>query len=201
MIRPCLFALVFTATACRPSSPPAAVSPGELVDPSTVATDFMMRQHLQGDYGDDEIAFDAVVQKQGDTLLVLVLTPYGSRALLIEQKGLNTRVEKFVPQELPFDPRFVLLDVQRVFIKGITDTPKKDGWRTMKLDGETLRERWAGGRLVERRFRRSDRRVRGEVTVRYDGGWVPGEPPPEIELVNEWFGYRLSLRTDQYDRL
>src|SRR5690606_41940002 len=72
----------------------AAVSPGELVDPSTVATDFMMRQHLQGDYGDDEIAFDAVVQKQGDTLLVLVLTPYGSRALLIEQKGLNTRDRK-----------------------------------------------------------------------------------------------------------
>ncbi|MCX4247042.1 DUF3261 domain-containing protein [Paraliomyxa miuraensis] len=192
--------VVLLAVGCRPKAPPGSY-PGELVEPSSVARDFMLRQRAEGSYGEREVAFEAVVQKQGDTLMVLTLTPYGSRAFLVEQKGQEVRVEKFIPRDLPFDPRFILLDVQRVFLKGLPDGPRDDGWHRQRIDDEIVRERWEGGRLHERTYARRDRQPKGEIVVRYEGGWVPGERPPSIELHNGWFGYRLVLDTSDYQVL
>ena len=183
--------------ACASPAPPGTY-PGELLDPAEIAGDFVIRQHIQGAYGEREVSFDAVVQKQGDTLLVLTLTPYGSRALLVEQRGHEVRVESFIPREQPFDPRFILLDVQRTFLLGLPDPPREDGDHKARVGEEIVREHWQGGRLYERRFARRDRRIRGEIIVSYEGGYVRGEAPPTITLVNEWLGYRLTLRTSEF---
>lgn len=185
---------------CRPEAPLGSY-PGELVEPSTVELDFMVRQRVEGSYGEREVAFEAVVQKQGSTLMVLTLTPYGSRAFLVEQEGQEVRVEKFIPRDLPFDPRFILLDVQRVFLKGLPAAQRDDGWHRKRIDDEIVRERWENGRLHERTYARRDRQPKGEIVVRYHGGWVPGQRPPSIELVNGWFGYRLVLDTSDYQGL
>jgi Protein of unknown function (DUF3261) len=198
--RLCALAAVLVVAACRPPPPPGSY-PGELLDPSTITRDFMLRQHAEGAYGERSVSFDAVVQKQGDTLLVLTLTPYGSRAFLVEQRGQDVRVEKFIPRELPFDPRFILLDVQRVFLMGLPPGVRDDGWHRERMGEEIVRERWEAGRLHERRYARRDRKPKGDVVVRYEGGWVPGERPPTIELHNEWFGYRLVLETSDHQLL
>lgn len=185
------------ATGCA-APRPSPEAPGELVDPATVAGDFAMRQHITGVHRDREISLDAVVQKQGGTLLVLVLTPYGSRGILIEQRGSDVRVETYIPRELPFSPKLVLLDVQRTFLQGLPDPPLPDGWHSARIGDEIVRERWQSGRLHERRYARRGHRAHGEVIVRYEGGWVPGHAPPTIVLVNEWFGYRLELKTSDF---
>jgi hypothetical protein len=195
-----LLGCVAAAVACA-SAPAPGTYPGELLDPAEFAGDFMLRQHIQGSYGAREVAFDAVVQKQGDTLLVLTLTPYGSRAFVVEQRGQEVRVENFTHRELPFDPRFILLDVQRTFLLGLPGAPLKDGWHRARVENEIVREHWQGGRLHERRYARRDRKPKGEIIVRYEGGYLPGEAPPLIVLVNEWFGYRLTLQTSDFQVL
>lgn len=197
---PSLIVVATVLVGCRPKASPGSY-PGELVEPSTIGYDFMIRQRVQGSYGERSVSFDAVVQKQGGTLMVLTLTPYGSRAFLVEQQGQEVRVEKFIPRELPFEPRFILLDVQRVFLKGLPQAPRDDGWHRSRIDDEIVRERWQGGRLHERTYARRDRQPKGAIFVRYEGGYVPGERPPPIELVNEWFGYRLVLETSDFQAL
>lgn len=192
--------------ACRPqpAQPPEGSNPATaipLLDPASVEGDFMLRQRIEGAYGERKVAFDAVVQKQGNTLLVLTLTPYGSRAFSITQTGQDVQVEKFISRELPFDPRFILLDVQRVFMMGLPDAPLGDGWHRGRERGELIRERWQGGRLLERHYRRRDRKTKGAVIVRYTGGYVPGERPGAITLNNEAFGYTLRLETSDYQTL
>ncbi len=181
------------------TSPPPTTIP--LLDPASVPGDFMMRQHIEGAYGDRKVAFEAVVQKQGNTLLVLTLTPYGSRAFAITQTGQDVQIEKFISRELPFDPRFILLDVQRVFMMGLRDAPRDDGWHRGRQGGEQIRERWKGGKLFERQYRGRDHDHRGAVLVRYAGGYTPGHRPPPITLNNEPFGYTLQLETSDYQPL
>jgi hypothetical protein len=201
LVRLATVVAILLSSACRPRVPPPDTYPGELIEPSTIAGDFMIRQRVQGTYGERDVVFDAVVQKQGGSLVVLTLTPYGSRAFLIEQHGQDVRVKTFIGRDLPFDPRFVLLDIQRVFMMGLPDAPHRDGWHREQRNGEIVRERWESGRLHERRYSRRDRKPRGAVIVRFEGGYVPGERPPPIELVNEWFGYRLALETSDYQIL
>jgi len=195
-----LATLPLVAAACRPPPPPGTY-PGELLAPSTIEQNFVIRQRIEGQYGPRTVAFDAVVQKVDDTLMVLTLTPYGSRAFMVQQTGQEVTVEKFIPRDLPFDPRFILLDVQRVFFMGLPDAPRSDGWHKERMGEEVVRERWQGGRLHERRYARRDRQPKGEVVVTYADGYVPGQAPPTVTLDNEWFGYRLELQTSDFQVL
>lgn len=180
--------------------PPAGGYPGVLRDPATHAHDFMVRQHAVGDHNGRSFSFDAVVQKKGDELIVLVLTPYGSRALLIKQTGAEVEVQKFIDRELPFDPEFILLDVQRVFLKG-QPAPHAEGWTETVAEDETIREHWQGGRLLAREYTRVDGTPAGTIAVTYEGGFQPGTKPPTLTLHNGWFGYTLTLETTDYQPL
>jgi hypothetical protein len=198
-------AMAMGCLASSPSKPPATPQlsyPGTLRDPGSSPHDFMVRQHAKGNYAERAISFEAVVQKSKDKLIVLVLTPYGSRALLIEQTGAHVRTEKFIDRELPFDPAFILLDVQRVFLKGQPSSPAPpEGWSESEIDGERVRERWEGGRLHERQYTRLDGTPEGTIVVRYEGGFVPGTKPPSILLDNGWFGYSMRLETSDFHQL
>lgn len=204
LLLPLLTALA-ACPATTPTTAPETASkagyPGELLDPASVAQNFSIRQHIEGAYGERKVSFEAVVQKKGETLLVLTLTPYGSRAFLVQQTGQHVEIESFIPRELPFNPRFILLDVQRVFMMGLPDGPHGDGWHEAQLGEELVRERWQDGQLYERRYQRLDHTPSGAVVVNYAGGYTPGERPPTITLRNEWLGYELSLKTSDFQVL
>jgi hypothetical protein len=201
--------LVATAAACGARAPAKNPDGADqdyawtLLSPRSRPDDFMDRQTIVATYGDRTMRFDAVMQKKGDELTLLGLTPFGSRAFVIHQVGLDVTFQSFVPQTLPFPPKYILFDVQRVFFafEG-EDAASPEGENERVREGEIVRERWHAGRLLRRAFRRVDGRPPGEIVVDYEGGMTSdGEPPGHVAFVNGWYGYRLEITTQSHQRL
>ena len=146
----------------RPPTPRPEAIPGE----------FTVRQKLVAKSGHGGGSFEAVLQKKGGTLTMIGLTPYGGRAFLLQQTGGDVQFTKYIPQELPFAPTFILLDVHRVWDAWL-GAPLATGDRLGVVAGEKISERWRDGRLVERRFVQADRGQPGEIVVTY-GAPGPG---------------------------
>ncbi len=204
MMRAAFVALVTTAaTGCAsaPPRPAARPDPSVLHAPSEYPGSFLDRQNITATYGQRKQSFDAVLQKRGDELVLLGMTPFGSRAFVLKQSGLDVSFQSFVPQELPFPPRYILFDVHRVFFDGAGPggQPLADGMHEATHDGEVVTERWQDGKLQQRRIRRVNGDPAGEVVVDYDGGLTPGAAPPtHIAFVNGWYGYRLDITTQSH---
>lgn len=193
-----VLALSLVGCATREHAPPPSY-PGTLPPPAEIAWNFLARQRIAADHRDREGRFEAVLQKKGDELLLLALTPYGSRAFLIRQRGEEITLERFVRRELPFPPRFILLDIHRAFFRGLPGAPRADGVHRGTFDGDVIEERWRGGRLFERSYRRQDARPEGVIVVRYEDGMRPGESMPRtVTFDNGWFGYRLEIVTTEF---
>ena len=158
-----------------------------------------MRQHIVARPGEEEVSFDAVVQHHEGTLTLLGLTPFGTRAFLLRQRGTEVEFTSYIPRELPFPPRYMLLDVHRALFIGVPGAPHPDGIHTGTRDGEEIREAWSGGRLRERTFRRLDGSPPGVITVRYEGGMMPGHPVEHMTYENGWFGYSLAVTTSSFE--
>jgi hypothetical protein len=200
-------ALHFAACASRPP-PPSQAPPysGPLVDPATVSRDFLDRQQITATYAGRTTRFDAVVQKRGGALTVLGLTPFGSRAFVLQQTGNDVSFQSFVPQTMPFPPRYILIDVQRVYfasLAALSGGPPPDGEQSGERDGEIETERWQGGALLSRTFRRADGSPAGEIAIDYGraGMGADGTPPRQISLSNGWYGYRLDIAIVSHERL
>lgn len=192
-----LAALTACATATPP--PPREVDyPGALVRASEVPGAFLWRQQLVAEYGPRTVSFEAVLQKKDDRIVVLGLTPYGTRAFVIEQTGTSFTFTDHLPpgHALPFPPRSILLDVHRAWFMALPGAPRADGEHTAVREGEQVTEVWRGGRVLERRYRRLDGAPAGEVRVTYGPEGMAGlAPPDEVVLDNGWFGYRLVVKT------
>jgi len=192
--------LLGVAVACAapsPRSPPATCDyPTQLSSPSSWPRDFLWRQHLVAAYRGQTHAFDAVLQKRGDELLLIGLTPFGTKAFVMQQAALEVRLtSSSVPIELPFPPRYVFNDISRAYLQGVGAAPGSDGTRFVERNGESMQETWHDGRLLERRFRRESGDCPGEIVIRYVGGMIDGRSPALIEFDNGWLGYHLSIAT------
>ncbi len=200
-------ALCLAATACRASRPapapraPAQGYPGVLRPPSEIRGDFLARQAIQGRYGEEEIRFETVLQKQGNVLTLIGLTPFGTRAFLLRQVGTEVTFEPYVKRELPFPPRYILIDVHRSLFIGISADPLSDGVHEAVQDDERITERWAGGLILERRFERRSGNPPGAITITCKEGMRFGVPPGELRFENGWFGYELLIRTTAFSSL
>ncbi len=166
----------------------------------------MARQKLSGIYGDQRFAFDAVMQFSEGTLTVLGLTPFGTKAFLLEQRGTEVSFELLIDREIPFPPEFMLQDIHRAWLwhlrlpwgvqaQGGDESPVAD------VDGERVRERWSDGKLIERSFERLDGEPPGTLKIEYRGGYLQGEAPGEVVLDNGWLGYQLTIETVQWREL
>ena len=193
-------ALLLLAGCAAPAvNRPPPEYPGVLHPPSALGADFMLRQKITAVFSEKkEITFDAVLQKVGDELTLLGLTPFGSRAFLLVQSGTDIRFTNYVDKELPFPPKYILLDIQRTLR---VEAPLPDGLHELDQDGEHVRETWKDGRLFERHVTRLDGSPPGELVTRYDGGMTPGEPPAAMDFENGWFGYRLHIETTESRKL
>jgi hypothetical protein len=135
---------------------------------------------------------------------------------------MDVSFQAFVPATLPFPPKYMLIDLGRVYAprepaasppdggpggaspagSGPAAASPPDGERTFEADGEVVTERWTAGRLVHRAFRRIDGQPPGEIAVEYEGGMPPGGPPPaRVVFRNGWYGYRLDITTLDHSAL
>ncbi|HEX6812669.1 MAG TPA: DUF3261 domain-containing protein [Planctomycetota bacterium] len=177
--------------------------PGTLQPAGVLTTDVLWQQRVTATWGEDgHRGFDAAVQKQGDVLTVIGLSPTGSAGYAMILRGMEIELKNDSGEELPFPPRFILLDVQRTFYPWLGAQPT-DGTREADVFGEHVRETWRSGHLVERRFERLDAQPKGVITITYV--WTDADAgrlaPRQVVLDNGWFGYRLVIDTHVESRL
>jgi hypothetical protein len=175
--------------------------PGALA-PTLSGPDFMARQRLRGTAGGREFGGEVVLQKQGEALTLIGLTPFATKAFVARQQGAEVEVEVLAPEgKLPFPPRFMLLDVHRVQFLGLPGAPLPDGTHAGEVGEERVTEVWQGGALLERRFERKDGRPAGTIVITYEGGMKDGALPARLRLDNGWFGYQIAVETIQWQPL
>jgi hypothetical protein len=191
--------LCLLATACALQHPLREADgieyPGELVPSDEIPGNFLMRQNLRFVAGDREGSLEVVIQKHCAEILVIGLTPFGSRVFTIRQHGTEVSAESHLPGTWPFPPQNVLIDIHRVYFLPTPSPPPKDGLREVRRGSELVTERWISASLVERSFRRVSGNPPGRIVVRYNGRVPPGFPASEIRLDNERYGYQLDITT------
>ncbi len=182
--------------------------PGVLPDPRTLPQDFMVRQTLtiktQRDGKPVEAELDAVLQKQGDTLLIVGFGPMNAKAFTLTQRGDRIEFAQFMGPELPFSPRNIVVDVHRVYFKRLPAPTEASysGVLRGELDGESVEETWKDGQLRGSVFTRPGSKLKGAVRVERGPGCDPVRCEPEAAtLSNEWFGYTLAIANEDYERL
>lgn len=195
--------MVLALVACGPRIPAGLGNaetepepyPTVLTAPSELAGDFAMQQNVTMRHPRGEHSFPAVLQKQGDTLTLVVLGPHGGRAMTLTQVGDAITTEMHVDEELPFPPEYILHDVHRVWFARVNQA---------ETDGEEIEEIIENGRVMARRFERDDKE--GAIVVTYDGGLTEGAPlttaPPErVVLESGWFGYTAEITTSGWQAI
>jgi uncharacterized protein DUF3261 len=185
---------------------PADGYPGVLHDPLEWPDSFTVRQSITISAKRDgrivEGQLDAVMQKQDDTLVIVALGPMNSRAFTLTQRG---RTVEFVPSaagpELPFPPRYILVDVHRVFFSAPLPGAGTGVVRGQR-DGEQVEERWEHGELRSRSFTRPGSKLAGAVRIEYGRGCrFERCHPDSVTVRNEWFGYTLTITNQEYEAL
>jgi hypothetical protein len=172
--------------------------PGTIRPAASLPVDVLWQQRVTASWGErGRRAFDAALQKRGDELVLVGLSPMGSPGFVVRLDGLEISVHNPAGEELPFPPRFLLLDVQRTFYPWLAQgaTEREDGTYEGVVGGERVVEVVRDGRLVERRFTREDGRPEGVLAVRYEWAHDDWRGPSRAVLDNGWFGYRLDIVT------
>ena len=173
--------------------------------------DYLARQRVSGEFRGHRETFEAALQKRGDTLTVIGLTPFGTKAFVLEQSPGGVAFTSHLPPDrsLPLKPRYLLQDIHHAFFAALPGPPPAaesavfvKGARARKrgkIGGELLDEVWdPRGRAVEARFFRG--RV-GDVGVTYEPGMEGGLPPARARVENERYGYTLEIETLSVQRL
>lgn len=193
---------------CRPNSGPVTPPerptagtdedvgyPGTLRAPAEMGPDIQWQQRVTAHWEGKPRSFDAVLSKTDEEIMLIGLGPMKSPGFIVRFDGEHVDLENRTRQEVPIDPGYIMLDVQRVFFPWIPGEAGTDGKRSHQVDGEVVEETWADGKLIERRFRREDGRPEGEIVVRYEGWESGADAPRKAVLDNGWFGYRLEIET------
>lgn len=186
-----------------PATPPsksAQSAVGALRPPSQLGADFQWRQQVTAEWPSGTQTFDAVLSKEGTSLLLVGLGPMDTPGfvLRVDEAGALS-VDNHTGKPIPFDPKFVLLDVQRTFYPWFA-RPLERGQRNVTAGGESVTEFWLNNRLLKRTFERPSAKTSGKVIVSYEG-WADGHRAPrKAVLTNGWYGYTLTIETlDQSD--
>jgi hypothetical protein len=156
---------------------------------------FQMQQRLRFRFREQIRALDAVLQVYCDEVLVVGLTPLGTRLFSIRQRGLEIQVESELENDWPFSPERILLDVHRTFLYPLADPPLPDGVHALRVGSLTIEERWEGGRLVERTIPEVLEERAGVVVIRYEEGMTSSEPARRAGLENRPGRYELEVET------
>jgi hypothetical protein len=179
-----------------PPKGPAPPTAAELPPPDSIPGTFALRQKLTATSPKGGGSFEAVLQRQPGTLTLVGLTPYGSRAFLLQQTKGDVSFTKYVPRDLPFAPTFLLLDIHRVLATWI-GPPLVTGGRSGQVGDETIHERWQDGKLIERTFTNAKAQPPGTITITYAGYGASNVPniATHITLLNARLDYQVDIET------
>ena len=160
------------------------------------------QQRITVQWADREERFDAVLQKRGQTLLLVGLGPMNTVGFSLSLDDRGVTFDNRSGREMPFRPERILADVQRIFYPWIEEgSPCLECERREIRAGLEVRERIGARFLEERSFRVVDRPDRGEIVVRYEG-WTNGSLAPSRAILrNGWFGYQLIIDTTSAERI
>jgi hypothetical protein len=179
--------------------------PGELISTDDMGRNFLARQKLRGTFGEQEFAFEAVLQLHGGKLTVLGLTPFGTKAFVLTQTGTDVEFQPLIDREIPFPPEYMLQDIHRAWLWHARlpwgDGPPNETAPSTEIAGERVTEQWSENGLVRRTFVRIDGQPPGEIRIDYIGGHRTGRPAKQVVLENGWFGYRLEIQTTDWRML
>lgn len=196
----CWVSLASLLLACAPAPHAPYGLSANLRDPAGVPRDMTVRQHIavvaMTEHGEEEGAFDAVLQKHGGELLVIGLGPAGVRTFVLRQTAAAVTLDQRFGSPLPFAPERIVLDIHRVFFRCAQPPPLGEGMAFAVVDGDSLVEHWTQGQLVERRLVASD----GEHVVMTfgPGCTVAACRPASVTLTSETRNYRLSIANEQF---
>jgi len=180
-----------------PPRGPAPPTAAELPPPDSIPGTFALRQKLTATSPKGGGSFEAVLQKQPGTLTLVGLTPYGSRAFLLQQTKGDVSFTKYIPRELPFAPTFLLLDIHRALGTWL-GPPLVTGDRSGQVGDEAIHERWQDGKLIERTFTSARAQPPGTVTITYLSYSASGAAPTiatHITLRNARLDYQVVIET------
>ncbi len=175
-----------------PSLPPYR---GPLLEPASIPFDFLWQQRVTATHGERSGGFSAVVQKQGNQLLVLGLTPMKTRGFLLTQQALQIEYEQYVPFDLPFEPKSVLYDIHRAFFYGLLDGFPQQAIRASRFEDETIKDEFERGRLTRRTFDNVSSTGKRLLVEYQPDGYQLGQPPKTTLIDNRAYGYRLKVET------
>ncbi|MGH0035898.1 MAG: DUF3261 domain-containing protein [Myxococcota bacterium] len=190
-----------------PASPEAPEAPdaegealaSQLLPSESIRPGMSLRQRLRfrtGEAGGGrQASFEAVVQADCREVLVVGLTPFGTRLFTIRQVGRETRFEWMFDEPWPFRPEHILLDVHRAFLHPLADPPRPDGRHPRRFGGAQGAETWRDGRLMERVVEETGGPEAALWTARYEGGWGADVWPGTVRIESARYGYTIEITT------
>ena len=93
--------------------PGLASCPGPLVSTEALLGDFLWRERVRYRAEDVEASFEFVVQKHGNTLIVVGLNEFGAKAFVVTQRGLEIDARSLLGPVEIVPPRTALHDLHR----------------------------------------------------------------------------------------
>jgi len=198
-----LSALPLAACGPKPATSRPAPAVQETLRPATVLSyDFMWRQRVIAEWPTGTQEFEAVLQKRNAELTLLGLSPMGLPGFVLTLRADGSiTVENRMDRELPFEPAYILADVQRVFFPWLEAVaPGFEGERQGQVGTQQVSERYAAGRLVARDFRRAETPDQ-PVHIEYGPTPAGGDAASRVTLDNTLHRYRLVIETFEQQRL
>lgn len=182
---PGILFIAVALAACAHSPPPADVARpvvDPLLSPDSLGRSLTLSQIVTGEYGDERYTLRIETEVTSDHLVVVGLTPLGVPLFSLEQKAGSSTIDMMkVPDQLPFDPRHMLSDLQLAY------------WPTAALAGALARRSMTMAGGWEDGFRRViDRDGRLLVEILYTN---PGSDRYEIVIQHFDHPYRVRIRT------
>lgn len=194
--------LLLCAACAAKHVPPERPRPELLRPPGALPYDFMWRQRVTAIWPTGQQNFEAVLQKRDGELSMLGLSALGMPGfvLTLHADG-SLDVTNRTGQALPFEPSYILADVERVYFPWLPPVaPGFSGERSGRAHGAFVRERFANGRLLQREFERPNGKATDKVRIDYRFT-QSGDAPLHVTLDNGFHRYRLEIETFEQSRL
>lgn len=180
-----------------------AVAPPTLMPASAFPFDFQWRQRVTARWPSGTQGFEAVLQKREGQLILVGLSALGLPGFVfrLTETG-ELHVDNRTGQPLPFEPAYVIADVERVFFPWLpAAVPHFTGHRSGERAGTRVFERFERGQLRERRLARETAAGTEQIEVHYQQAGAGADAPARAELRNRLLGYELIIETLEQTRL
>lgn len=85
--------------------------PGAIEAVASEPVQLRRRAQYERQVGESKVSFELIIEKKGEHLVVLGLSPFGAKAFAISQRGDELTIERLLGPALAIEPRDVLRDL------------------------------------------------------------------------------------------